>query len=536
MSTMPSIYSDELITALAVGKWWAMVEVSSPISEEPEYGGYISGQWGDLVEAQETSCPTSLVFSDASEKAQRRSQHSGFSDATRKTTKQSRQKIAKGGPVPARSKQGAPVPANSEKGDLSSSLVFSDTSEQAPNSSFSDATLKNMEQRRKKKSQVAPVPDGSPHGTPVAAPKDNVGLCQAPPQKLCVEIDNLTEKMQQLNLNLESHNHQAPQTKPRIRSSLRRGSQLSRKRASDNAGVDPKGVPVHSGTPQGAPVPDGSPHGTPVAAPKDNVGLCQAPPQKLCVETDNLNEKTQQLNFNLESHNHQAPQTKPRIRSSLRRGSQLSRKRASDNAGVDPKGVPGHSGTPQGAPVPDGSPHGTPVAAPKDNVGLCQAPPQKLCVETDNLNEKTQQLNFNLESHNHQAPQTKPRIRSSLRRGSQLSQKRASDNAGVDPKGVLVHSGTPQGAPVPTGYPQQGAKHEIPLHLCYPLLLQKPQASCHLAQRTQTRSHLTRKRALDNAGVDQSPPQKKQRMAIEVKVQQSEQGSLEQMDHLYKKV
>ncbi|XP_051729215.1 uncharacterized protein LOC127501306 [Ctenopharyngodon idella] len=435
MSTMPSICSDELTTALAAGKWWAMVEVSSPISEEPEYGGHISGQWGDLVEAQETSCPTSLVFSDASEKAQRRSQHSGFSDASRKTTKQSRQKIAQGGPVPARSKQGAPVPANSEKGDLSSSLLFSDASEQAPNSSFSDATLKNMEQRRKKKPQVAPVPDGSPHGTPVAAPKDNVGLCQAPPQKLCVEIDNLTEKMQQLTLNLESHNHQAPQTKPRIRSSLRRGSQLSRKRASDNAGVDPKGVPVHSGTPQGAPVPDGSPHGTPVAAPKDNVGLCQAPPQKLCVETDNLNEKTQQLNFNLESHNHQAPQTKPRIRSSLRRGSQLSRKRASDNAGVDPKGVP-------------------------------------------------------------------------------------------------VHSETPQGAPMPTSYPQQGTKHEIALHLCYPLLLQKPQASCLLAQRTQTRSHLNRKRALDNAGVDQSPPQKKQRMAIEVKVQQSKQGSLEQMDLL----
>ncbi|ROL52503.1 hypothetical protein DPX16_6187 [Anabarilius grahami] len=531
MSAMPSIYSDELTLALAAGKWWAMVEISSPISEEPEYGGHISGQWGDLVEAQDTSCPTSLVFSDASEKAQRRSQHSGFLDATPKTTKQSRQKIAQGGPVPARSKQGAPVP------------------------------------------------NGSPHGTHVAAPKDNVRLCQAPPQKLCVETDNINENTQQLNCNLESHNHQASRRRPEIRSSLRRGSQLSRKRASDNAGVDPKGVPVHSGTPQGAPVPDGSPHGTPVAAPKvlyvetgnlnektqqlncnpeshnhqnprrrpeiqsslrrgsqlsrkrasDNAGLCQAPPQKLCVETDNLNEKTQQLNCNLESHNHQASRRRPEIRSSLRRGSQLSRKRASDNAGVDPKGVPVHSGTPQAAPVPDGSPHGTPVAASKDNVGLCQAPPQKLCVETDNINEKTQRLNCNLESHNHQNFRRRPEIRSSLRRGSQLSRKRASDNAGVDPKGVPVHSGTPLGAPVPDGSPHgtpvAASKDNVglcqapPQKLCVETdninektqrLNCNPESHNHQNSRRRPEirsslrrgSQLSRKRASDNAGVD----------------------------------
>ncbi|XP_048042590.1 uncharacterized protein LOC125266180 [Megalobrama amblycephala] len=475
---MPSIYSDELTMALAAGKWWAMVEIAFPISEEPEYGG----MWGDLVEAQDTSCPTSLVFSDASEKAQRRSKHSGFSDATRKTRKRSRQKIAQGGPVPARSKQGASVP------------------------------------------------DGSPHGTPVAAPK-------APPQKLYVETDNLNEKTKQQNFNLESHNHQVSRRRPEIRSSLRRGSQLSRKKSSDNAGVDPKCVLVHSGTPQVAPVPDGSPHGTPVAAPK-----------VLYVETNNLNEKTQQQNFNLESHNHQASRRRPEIRSSLRRGSQLSRKKTSDNAGVDPKGVPVHSGTPQGAPVPDGSPHGTPVAAPKDNVGLCQAPPQKLYVETDNLNEKTQQQNFNLESHNHQASRRRPEIRSSLRRGSQLSRKKTLDNAVVDPKGVPVHSGTPQVAPVPDGSPH-GTPVAAPkvLYVENDNLNEKTQqqnfnleSHNHQASRWTPEirsslwcgSQLSRKRALDNAGVDQSPPQKKQRMAIEVKAQQSEQGSLAQMDHL----
>ncbi|KAK9964841.1 hypothetical protein ABG768_005979 [Culter alburnus] len=180
MSTMSTIFSenaeqssstqfsDELTTALAAGRWWAIVEVSHPISEEPEYGDLISGQWGETVEAGEASCPTSLVFSVASEKAQRMFQHSGFSDAKLKTTKQRRQKTMQGAPVPSRSKQGTPVPASSdkgdlttkqwrqntmqgapfaamakqgasvpassEKGDLTSSLVFSDSSEKAPNS------------------------------------------------------------------------------------------------------------------------------------------------------------------------------------------------------------------------------------------------------------------------------------------------------------------------------------------------------------------------------------------------------------------
>ncbi|XP_048053057.1 uncharacterized protein LOC125272336 isoform X3 [Megalobrama amblycephala] len=592
MSTMASIYSDELTMALAAGKWWAMVEISFPIAEEPEYGG----MWGDLVEAQDTSCPTSVVFSDASEKAQRRSQHSGFSDATQKNTKQSRQKIALGGPVPARSKQGASVPDWSPHG----------TPVAAPKGN-AGVDPKGVPVHSGTP-QRAPVLHGSPHGTPVAAPKDNVGLCQAPPQKLHVETDNLNEKAQQQKFNLESH--QASRRRPEIRSSLRRGSQLSRKKTSDNAGVDPKGVPVHSGNPQEAPVPDGSPHGTPVAAPKDNVGLCQAPPQKLYVETDNLNEKTQQQKFNLESHNHQAsrrrpeirsslrrgsqlsrkktsdnagvdpkgvpvhlgtPQVapvpdrsphgtpvaapkvlyvetndlnektqqqnfnleshnnqasrrRPEIRSSLRRGSQLSRKKTSDNAGVDPKGVPVHSGTPQVAPVPDGSPHGTPMAAPKDNVGLCQVPPQKLYVETDNLNEKAQQQNFNLESQNHQASRRRPEIRSSLRRGSQLSRKKTLDNVGVDPKGVPVHSGTPQVAPVPDGSPH-GTPVAAPkvLYVETNNLNEKTQQQnfnleSHNNQASRRRpeirsslrrgSQLSRKKTSDNVGLCQAPPQK----------------------------
>jgi len=39
--------------ALAAGRWWAIMEVSRPISEEPEYGDLTSGLWWETVEAEE---------------------------------------------------------------------------------------------------------------------------------------------------------------------------------------------------------------------------------------------------------------------------------------------------------------------------------------------------------------------------------------------------------------------------------------------------------------------------------------------------
>lgn len=92
-----------------------------------------------------------------------------------------------GAPVPSRSTQGAPVPsrstqgecllirsqqnsASSKKGDHPSSVVYSDASEKAQLSGFSDATLKSLDQRRKwrhKKPQISPVPAESPQEPPV---------------------------------------------------------------------------------------------------------------------------------------------------------------------------------------------------------------------------------------------------------------------------------------------------------------------------------------------------------------------------------
>ncbi|RXN11067.1 neurofilament heavy polypeptide-like protein [Labeo rohita] len=58
MSTIPTSFLE------------SAAQVSSPISEEPEYGDLTSVQWWGTIEAGERSCPTSLGFSDESEKAE----------------------------------------------------------------------------------------------------------------------------------------------------------------------------------------------------------------------------------------------------------------------------------------------------------------------------------------------------------------------------------------------------------------------------------------------------------------------------------
>ncbi|RXN23793.1 neurofilament heavy polypeptide-like protein [Labeo rohita] len=159
VSTMPTSFpeseqssspelSDELTTALATGRWWAIMEVSHPISEEPEYGDLTSGEWWGTKEAGVPSCPTSLVFSDESVKTE--SPYSGFPDAARKTKEQWRPK-SQVAHVPPRSQQGAPVPAHTNMRDHTSSLGFTDASDKAesPHLGLSDASLKTTEKWRK---------------------------------------------------------------------------------------------------------------------------------------------------------------------------------------------------------------------------------------------------------------------------------------------------------------------------------------------------------------------------------------------------
>ncbi|XP_026094155.1 fibrous sheath CABYR-binding protein-like [Carassius auratus] len=159
-SSSPEL-SDELTAALAAGRWWAIMEVSSPISEEPEYGDLTSVQWRGTMEAGETLCPKSVVFSDECEKTE--SLHSSFPAATLKTKELWRKKKTQGAPMPPRSQHGAPVPTNTKKRDHNSSLVFNYESKKAesPRSGFTDAALKTKELWRQKKPQGAPVFAGS---------------------------------------------------------------------------------------------------------------------------------------------------------------------------------------------------------------------------------------------------------------------------------------------------------------------------------------------------------------------------------------
>ncbi|XP_067291075.1 uncharacterized protein [Pseudorasbora parva] len=171
--TMPTIFesaehssehSHELMVALAAGRWWAITEVSDPISEEPEeYRDLISGQCWGTGEAGRSSCPTSLVFSDASEKAS--SQNSGFSDTTLKTTKHWRENPF------LQVHTGSICTSQFGEGGLTSSLAFTYASEKAQLSGFSDPTLKTTDQRRK---WILKKPQGAP-GAPVP-----LGSCQEP--------------------------------------------------------------------------------------------------------------------------------------------------------------------------------------------------------------------------------------------------------------------------------------------------------------------------------------------------------------------
>ncbi|XDV45989.1 hypothetical protein PO909_013976 [Leuciscus waleckii] len=177
--------SDELTMALAAGEWWAIMEVSHPISEEPEYGDLTSGLWWGTVEAGETPCPTSGTLPDNITKRPKLK----IPEPLRRELLQQRPQAyspqgapmsarsTQGAPVPTKSQQGAPVHGSSKKGSLTSALFFTDASEKDLNS---DATLKTTEQQRKwrqKKPQEAPVaaespqkppvPTGFPHGAPV---------------------------------------------------------------------------------------------------------------------------------------------------------------------------------------------------------------------------------------------------------------------------------------------------------------------------------------------------------------------------------
>ncbi|XP_056115503.1 snake venom metalloprotease inhibitor 02A10-like [Rhinichthys klamathensis goyatoka] len=204
--------SDELTMALAAGEWWAIMEVSSPISEEPEYCDFT---WPPR--------PISL-----------------------KSMKQWSQNKTQGAPVPTRSQQESPVAVGSpQKAPVPTGSPLGPPvpkSQDWRNLNFSEPLkqerLYQQRKWRQKKTpeapvaveppQKAPVPIGSPLGPPVPQSQDWRNL-------------NFSEPLKQERL------HQQ-----------RKWRQKKTQEA-----------PVAVGSPQKAPVPTGSPLGPPVPQSQD---------------------------------------------------------------------------------------------------------------------------------------------------------------------------------------------------------------------------------------------------------------------------
>ncbi|XP_039514570.1 neurofilament heavy polypeptide-like isoform X1 [Pimephales promelas] len=495
---------DELTAAFAAGRWWAIMEVSDPIPDNFEYDYSFSGQLGGKVEAGETPCPSSLVFNDESEKAH--SQHSGFSDATLKTTREWRQKTTlkwrqrskQGAPFYARSTQETPEPARSTR-------CMPVRSQQK---SFSDATMA-MDQRRKwrqKKPKTAsskeapepieflqrgqlmpeymppPTSIHSPKRAPVAAShgvpmQDNISkrqkltfpepeivpVCRAQgalvPDRIPVKRHFKTPEMQRQHLQnalvrVSSANRRIPMEQ---REKLREQWRQRRKQNCPKGAKTPQKRPASPRYPERAPTSRWSKR----VCLRNTEAFDNGPPQKLCVE--------------LRRYNHQDPQKSPsppnrRNRDRLQHRSQPTRKRDMDTA------------------------------------GLHRAPPKNRCVE--------------LRRYNHQDPQKSPsppnrRNRDRLQPRSQPTRKRDMDTAGLHrapPKKRCVelrryNHQDPQKSPSPPNRRNQ--------------------------DRLQPRSQPTRKRDMDDsAGEEMSQPQKKPRMAIKFNNQRSGPGIFDQIEHL----
>ncbi|KAL0156985.1 hypothetical protein M9458_048231, partial [Cirrhinus mrigala] len=266
-SSSPEL-SDELTTALAISRWWAIMEVSHPISEEPEYGDLSSGEWWGKMEAGVTSCPTSLVFSDESLKTE--SPYSGFPDAARKTKEQRRQK-SQVAHVPPRSQQGAPVPAHTDKRDHTSSLGFNDASDKAGSShpGLSDATLKTTEQWRKWRQKLQGTPSPAKGRDLTSSPVFSDALEKPePPYSGFSDAKLKTMAQRGGRRSFKYHLNTCVWRDSAFSDSAMKATKLwwqqrgnsSQKKAQDESvpARSPKGSPLPNGTPQGPLEPTGS--------------------------------------------------------------------------------------------------------------------------------------------------------------------------------------------------------------------------------------------------------------------------------------
>ncbi|KAK9969773.1 hypothetical protein ABG768_027920 [Culter alburnus] len=528
-----SKFPDELTTALAEGRWWAIMEVSDPMSEETSRPvDLISGQWGGTVEAVETSWPTSLAFSEASEK------HSDFADETLKTSKQWRQNAL-----------------FCQKGDLTSSPVFSGASEKAPNSGFSDAPLKTTKMRKRqrhKKSQGAPGSETTEGRKLTSSEKAESPQWRQKPQKApdgstqgaCVLVRSQQNSAGSKKVVLSDASEEPVILAYSVASLKKRDKRRKwRKKRPQVAPVSvgyPQGPPVPVGSQQrgklkipdhlvkhlqnasselGAPLPVGSQQGvSPQETPKSLQRAPVAAPNGALMP-DKI-PKRQKLKIP-EPLRRELLQQKP-LASSVQ-GVSIPAKSKQDATVPNrtPVGVPVHAGTQQGA----SSPQAAPVSVESPKGAAVPAPSTQGATMPSRI-AKVAPMHSGTPQGAH-VPAGSPQQEANLRIPMQWREQWRQQNI---PKGVSVIAKTPQRTPTSdnAGVDQSPQKLYVEIYNKVQLNLKLRSHNHQLHQRTW--SHLNRKRALDNVGVDQSPPPKKPCMD-----QQSEQEQIDDLCRMFTK-
>lgn len=125
------------------------MEISSLISEEPEYRDLTSMQWSGTMEAGEVPCPTSLVFTDESEKAESKTQDSQMHHLSPRSSQAEKDT----GCTHAFQVPTVITCACLYQEEGPHLMVLNDASKKAESlhSGFSDTVLKTMEHQRKRR-------------------------------------------------------------------------------------------------------------------------------------------------------------------------------------------------------------------------------------------------------------------------------------------------------------------------------------------------------------------------------------------------
>ncbi|XP_067283602.1 cyclin-dependent kinase 12-like [Pseudorasbora parva] len=478
-----SEYSDELTAALAAGRWWAIMEVSDPLPEYPEENGdLLSGKCSGTqrapvpVRATQGGSVATRYIQGASKPA--RSTQRGSMPARSPQGGYVATRSTQGASVATRSTQGASAPASSEKEGLTSSPAFTGASEKVQYSGFSTA-----DQRRKwtsKKPQGAPVPAGSRQEPQLPLRSQQRGKLGIPEclikhlKEASLGSTKPAKPLQWAPVAFSSSPYRAPISEQIV-------ERRPKPKIPEELRSELKEAPVPTRSNQGAPVPARSTQEAPFKTPMPNKPL-RAP---LAPMPGKFLDRPKQ---ELLQQNPLAPSLKLE-----------------------------------------------PVSCTSDinTSSECVQVTDPELRSKELLRQRLQNAPALVSASSLRIPR---QLREKWRVMSEQDQKQKNNQneVSVPAKAPQQPPGSLQGTPsCNTGAPATQQTLCVEFHNYQaPQIKKKRTLKKRTLSSTQPRTQLTLKRALDNAGVDQSPPPKKQRMATDLKDKQSNPGGTDQIDNL----